>query len=286
MGFYNIMLEGEQAEEYLMRKKAEEKKKEDANKKHAETRVLRKGHDTSSADIRNNASNVEKRDYDRRNLEYDVAISKADMAAKKHGIFSDEANKAYKDRSVKKKNYNNYTNAIFNDMDSTDSIERHMRRHPDQWEGSKRIKTRSEACGIFEYVEFLNETTSQQNTERKAILKFCKKQLRSSKLCKFIDNNLENDKNIETVNIWITYPDSDKYEYSYNDFVEGYEDSCEICDIYQNPSYAATKDGADFDKYISEFIKELNKKLKEAWYNATVDGGMYGKTGTITVKVK
>ena len=156
MGFYNIYTEGQQAEEYLMRKKAEEKKKEDADKKHAETRALRKGHDTSSVDIRNSASNVEKRDYDRRNFEYDIAISKADMAAKKHGIFSDEANKAYKDRSVKKKNYNNYANAIFNDMDSTDAIERHMRRHPDQWDGDKRIKTRSES-GIFESVEFLND---------------------------------------------------------------------------------------------------------------------------------
>ena len=40
---------------------------------------------------------------------------------------------------------------------SYDAIARHMRRHPDQWDGSKRIKTRSEACSIFESVEFLND---------------------------------------------------------------------------------------------------------------------------------
>ena len=43
---------------------------------------------------------------------------------------------------------------------------------------------------------------------------------------------------------------------------------------------------SDIHSFYTPFIKELNKKLKEAWYNATVDGGMYGKTGTITVKVK
>lgn len=37
-----------------------------------------------------------------------------------------------------------------------ETVNRHMRRHPDQWDGDKRIKTRSES-GIFESVEFLND---------------------------------------------------------------------------------------------------------------------------------
>ena len=160
MGFYNIVLEGQQAEEYLMRKKAEEQNKKNADIEHStkreDNKVVRNLDNMTFKNISNNADNVEKRDRDRRNLEYDVAISKANMASKKHGAFSDEAKKAYEDSSIKKKNYNNYANAIFNDRDSTDSIERHMRRHPDQWDGDKRIKTRSES-GIFESVEFLND---------------------------------------------------------------------------------------------------------------------------------
>ena len=160
MGFYNIYTEGQQAEEYLMRKKAEEQNKKDADKEHSIKRVHNKVvHNLDNMafkNMENNANEVENRDSKRRYIEYDVASSKVDMAANKYGIFSDEAKKAHEDRDIKKKNLNNYENDIFDNHDHTDAIERHMRRHPDQWEGSKRIKTRSEACGIFESVEFLN----------------------------------------------------------------------------------------------------------------------------------
>lgn len=139
---------------------------------------------------RDATNSVVKRDQDRMHSEIDKksdayhdALNRSTDASKKvsdayhayrgHGMLrnitkSGKASKAELDKACEEEKaaekgvhtaYDAYSKAV--DVansyagDNADAVNRHMRRHPDQWDGDKRIKTRSES-GIFESVEFLN----------------------------------------------------------------------------------------------------------------------------------
>ena len=107
---------------------------------------------------------------DSRRQEYDNARSNASQAYdnyRSHGIFRNltksgkvakkDLEEAEKKVADAKAAYDRADKAKYSyAADDADAINRHMRRHPDQWDGDKRIKTRSES-GIFESVEFLND---------------------------------------------------------------------------------------------------------------------------------
>ena len=176
MGFYNIVLEGQQAEEYKARKAKESEKAEEEYYK-AIRRSKRKEQDPKSAEIRKNAEWVEKGDNIARNhaakyteLEKEKAANEYHSAFQQnlHTIGTSENKSARNRLSSATDNYTQasdrarkaYWNAHYGtrnpygDPDSADAIERHMRRHPEQWEKANRI---SEAYGLFESVEFLND---------------------------------------------------------------------------------------------------------------------------------
>ena len=139
MGFYNIMLEGEQAEAY----KAKKAKEAEENEKAEAERVAKR-----------NQAGVKTQDFEDKFYEGDSE------ARKDHNRFIDARKVVLRDED---KRASNWRNTPMRDTkkaytDDRDAVNRHMRRHPDQWDGDKRIKSRSES-GIFESVEFLHETS-------------------------------------------------------------------------------------------------------------------------------
>ena len=187
MGFYNIILEGQQAEEYKKRKAEEEKATEDESKKNADRRAGKNGvykhnifkgtqnwhkYDDGSIDVHSGTRSGSK------NNEHNT---KSDIKDWKYGIYDQDgkieeervapnlrfynASKEDKDRDKAAQRVAKRAThpGVFPNEDkkretdiARDAVNRHMRRHPDQWDGDKRIKTRSES-GIFESVEFLND---------------------------------------------------------------------------------------------------------------------------------
>lgn len=179
MGFYSIMLEGEQARKYLVDKQMKEYNDDEKEYERSEEREKHKAASSDNSEIRKHAQEVNARDAAGKYADFRLADIKADKAKSTERGASDkyfhnndytqserlrtEYKKAEKEsdkaEETRERAHANYSNAIHKQDDAIDAIERHMRRHPDQWEGSKRIKTRSES-GIFESVEFLNERGS------------------------------------------------------------------------------------------------------------------------------
>ena len=197
MGFYNIMLEGEQAEEYKKRKSEEAKKAEESiinNDRRAgyiqRTRDVKKGTlvDTDPTRVKNGIHNVYNRgEHDEISKEintprsgYTNSVVKQETDIDKHywddnhrdgavhkyqsqTIYSPSKEDKARDKAAQKVAKRATKPGLFPDIDkqretdiARDAVNRHMRRHPDQWDGDKRIKTRSES-GIFESIEFLND---------------------------------------------------------------------------------------------------------------------------------
>lgn len=183
MGFYNIILEGQQAEEYK-KKKAEETEKEDDDLHKRYNRHL----STLDRTLKGYNANGHYWKKDDNNEKHYYPASIRDIGNKNNGTIDDGAmkhygpkNGGYYKHNPSKEDDRRDTHAAHvaqrylpdNDcsydeklksyeyLRDKDTINRHMRRHPDQWEGSKRIKTRSEACGIFGSVEFLNEAVDR-----------------------------------------------------------------------------------------------------------------------------
>ena len=200
MGFYNIFIEGQQAEEYKARKAAEvvtKKKEEDDHFNKRYGRMIQNDDDTTKVGNRytpqmvaNSSSNPNtekgmKRDIERMDnaaevlarvpefKKLDTMTISPDEAQKKYGL-TDREKQAIEILQSVRKGQTKYDSvnfdALYNDINNAsikiaknagmfttaDAINKHMRRHPDQWDGDKRIKTRSES-GIFESVEFLND---------------------------------------------------------------------------------------------------------------------------------
>ena len=171
MGFYNIMLEGQQAEEYLADRVRAEKAKEKEELEKAERRY---GHTVDKRPIGakySAPSNPNHASSSNQQLQQDINRHRnaAEVFDRRLEQEDDEGKlgdrMAKIDPSLKRKMEDedyiptrkdiikqNHQGGFYDDIDA---INRHMRRHPDQWGGDKRIKTRSES-GIFESVEFLN----------------------------------------------------------------------------------------------------------------------------------
>ena len=143
MGFYNIYIEGQQAEEYKARKakEAEEKEKAEAERKakRYDPNNLRIGmkndEDVSGAFRTMNAQIANSHDSDRRMR--DILSPNVSMRKKENIVHSTPRK-------------------IDDILMHTDAIQKHMKRHPEQWDGDKYIGPKKENCGIFESVEFLN----------------------------------------------------------------------------------------------------------------------------------
>ena len=168
MGFYNIMLEGQQAEEYKARKaKAEEHNEKefekDAYRLMGKKAVNQVNQGKQPESFETPGDKYTDRYY-KANPDYDKKyqhmgsqwakdldrLSDLRRGANAHNVASRELR-----RRDDGKEYIDGGEMI-QYLHSVDSVNRHMRRHPDQWDGDKRIKTRSES-GIFESVEFLND---------------------------------------------------------------------------------------------------------------------------------
>lgn len=149
MGFYNIMLEGQQAEEYKARKakEAEDKEKAEDERKAKRYNItpgqqqfgMKNGEDYESALRTFNASKANFNDVNKRG---DKIKSPNVSMKEKEGLIKGSP------RTIDDINMH------------TDAIQKHMKRHPEQWDGDKYIGPKKESCGIFESVEFLNERGS------------------------------------------------------------------------------------------------------------------------------
>lgn len=144
MGFYNIILEGQQAEEYKARKAKEAEEKYKENEERVKRR-LRSGIKTQG-------------DFEDKYYNDDPdAIKDQDRFMNAKKVVQRDDNSRFNPATVYDRKFRGLDGNAW--ADDRDAVNRHMRRHPDQWDGDKRIKTRSEACGIFESVEFLNKTS-------------------------------------------------------------------------------------------------------------------------------
>lgn len=143
MGFFNIYNEGQQAEEYKARKAKEAEEKEKAEAERVNRRI--------QAGTQTKTQNFD-----------DEFYSGNPSARKDHNRAIDARRVVLRDEDHRAHNWRNtpmrYTKQDY--TDDRDAVNRHMRRHPDQWDWPNRIKTHSEAYGIFESVEFLNEDWS------------------------------------------------------------------------------------------------------------------------------
>lgn len=90
------------------------------------------------------------------NAEYQAARDDAEVARGE----KDKAEAEYWKASDKLDKEKSYYNSI-NTPDGRDVVNRHMRRHPEQWDGGKYIGPKKESS-IFESVTFLNETNSEE----------------------------------------------------------------------------------------------------------------------------
>lgn len=137
MGFYNIYTEGQQAEEYKARKDKEAEEKEKAEAERINRRL--------QAGVK--TQNFEDEYYDGN-----------PSARKDHNRAIDARRVVLRDEDKRATNWRNtpmrYTKQDY--TDDRDAVNRHMRRHPDQWDGPNRVK--SESYGIFESVELLDES--------------------------------------------------------------------------------------------------------------------------------
>lgn len=171
MGFYNILFEGQQADKYLADKVRAEKAKEKEELERAERRYGHTidGHPIGAKYDSQNNPNRSFTSKKQRQKDEDRSINS--MLVFNRKIDQEYENEDYRrmeniDPVLRRKAENeDYTptrkevikqNHQAGAYDDTDAINRHMRRHPDQWDGDKRIKIRSES-GIFESVEFLND---------------------------------------------------------------------------------------------------------------------------------
>ena len=138
MGFYNIVLEGQQADEYR-KKKNEYYAKLNAQSSDTLKDVAR-DHKRfiANPELSKKAEEVEKRDSDKRDAKAAEIEDNYDESREK------ELHKAWQHCSNADRSY----------FRTADAIARHMRRHPDQWKDGKHIGPKKEA-GIFESVEFL-----------------------------------------------------------------------------------------------------------------------------------
>ena len=161
MGFYNIYTEGQQADEYRARKAREEKEQND--------KVLNRNYGKDiggekKAKGRDNSGDYVKTDKDGTEHVYPSGVignknrdtrfeGEDDIGKYKFHSYSHE-DKLRRDAARNAANRNNNNNG-WKHTDA-DAINRHMRRHPDQWDGDKYIGPKKE-CGIFESVEFIDE---------------------------------------------------------------------------------------------------------------------------------
>ena len=138
MGFYNIVLEGEQAEAYKAKKAKEAEEKEKAERERLDHRY--KGLDRSYGCNRTVGSQATENHYNR---------NKSYEDQRRHGHSYYMANKYAYDNSGFMGIYDqDEYNKTF------DAVNKHMRRHPDLY--PDRLKVSKES-NIFESVEFLND---------------------------------------------------------------------------------------------------------------------------------
>ena len=180
MGFYNIMLEGEQAEAYKKKKaaEAEEKRKEYDDS----SRTTAKDTTTFSRNFMNQHNKRGMGNWDQLNyhtpsqdhIDNKLAGSKISSVSDKHKEadkqwdihHGDKAIKAAEvvGRDQKQRDYENYwgdsRRPEGNIKDTTyavDAVKKDMRRHPERWKRGKDGQMYREEVGIFESVEFLND---------------------------------------------------------------------------------------------------------------------------------
>lgn len=177
MGFYNIVLEGQQAEEYK-NKKAEGEIYEKTFGHSKEYMNRNFGKDFGGEKGKKgyvDGGQYEKTDKDgtdhyypsgmvgARNNDKDIRVRRwskdpedGSYVSHKPSVEDLERRDAARRVSARANGDPNWDKGWGYDREGQDVVNRHMRRHPDQWDGDKRIKTRSES-GIFESVEFLND---------------------------------------------------------------------------------------------------------------------------------
>lgn len=152
MGFFNIYNEGQQAEEYKARKakEAEEKEKAEAE---------RKARRYNTDDLRIGMKNDE--DYEGAMRTYRAqTVNSNDSDKRMRAMLSPNVSMNKKENIIKS------TPRKMDDiLMHTDAIQKHMKRHPKQWDGDKYIGPKKESYGIFESVEFLNEDWSSFQKE-------------------------------------------------------------------------------------------------------------------------
>lgn len=185
MGFYNIMLEGEQYAKYRARKDMETHAAEWKDQEKLRTIDKRAGYsgitDWDNPKYVGKPFNRTWINTGKNNPDPVVQIDSKRSGYTNHNVgageyqyddgttaetikYSPTSEDKKRDKAAEKVAKRITKPGLFPDIDkkremdlTRDAVNRHMRRHPDQWDGDKRIKTRSEACGIFESVEFLKD---------------------------------------------------------------------------------------------------------------------------------
>ena len=169
MGFYNIMLEGQQADKYLADKARVQREKEKKDFERSERRLNKYENIIGEPNAKDPNDSQEKREKDAKRVEAASKVSDRRLDWENDQIMPGKvrasnmdpvlaaklAHQSEIDKPMSRKDAVKINHQL-GFTDDMDAIEKHMRRHPDQWDGDKRIKTRSES-GIFESVEFLNE---------------------------------------------------------------------------------------------------------------------------------
>ena len=149
MGFYNIYLEGEQADRYKMKKHNKEVVANASEKRRYEERY---GIDKETG------KHTGRSGYGSKPDSASEVHSKALLGAKNNNVEQRGSNTVRISSDEDQKRAINTAKVMrragSTNMDDADAINRHMRRHPEQWENGKYIGPKSE-CGIFGSVEFI-----------------------------------------------------------------------------------------------------------------------------------
>ena len=170
MGFYNIFIEGQQADKYLADKARAQREKEKKDLERSERRFNKYEDQLRNKHLSKDPNYTQKKweeDRERAQAAADVVDRRIDWE-EDHGVANKTraanmdpvlaakaAHYAETDKPLSRKDLVkiNHQTGLTDDIDA---VEKHMRRHPDQWDGDKRIRTRSES-GIFESVDFLSD---------------------------------------------------------------------------------------------------------------------------------
>lgn len=158
MGFYNIVLEGQQAEEYKARKakEAEEKEKAEAERRERRYGGLKRDDYAHFVGSKANIDDLKKADAAKSEDERDKLEDRYDRHSRDDSRRTQAASAVVNNIHYNKGNRGTDKDQWYIDHDA---VNKDMRRHSDRWKASNKYSTlhTQRESGIFESVEFLND---------------------------------------------------------------------------------------------------------------------------------